>query len=382
MYIERKITNRLLKLSKSFPALAIVGPRQSGKTTLAKKTFPEADYYSMEVPDTRALISSDPRAFFNNHKNTVILDEIQKTPELFSYLQEFIDKENKPGRFILTGSQNFSMYEKITQSLAGRMYISKLLPFSFDEIKNKYSDKDYHNLLLKGFYPRLYSTDMDFSDFYPAYIETYIERDVRQIKNIKDLSTFSKFLQIAAGHVGQLVNFSEIGNQVGVSHNTVREWFSILEASYILFFLKPFYKNLNKRLVKQPKLYFYDTGLLCNLLSISNSDQLFSHYNKGGIFESFVVSEFLKRKFNNGSLEQFTFYRDNRGYEIDLIIEDGGKMNGIEIKSSSTFNKAFLKNLKYIEKTQNGLMGKYSLVYGGDIKSNMNNVEIIPWREI
>ncbi|MFA7577843.1 MAG: ATP-binding protein [Candidatus Muiribacteriota bacterium] len=382
MYIERKITNRLLKLSKSFPALAIVGPRQSGKTTLAKKTFPEADYYSMEVPDTRALISSDPRAFFNNHKNTVILDEIQKTPELFSYLQEFIDKENKPGRFILTGSQNFSMYEKITQSLAGRMYISKLLPFSFDEIKNKYSDKDYHNLLLKGFYPRLYSTDMDFSDFYPAYIETYIERDVRQIKNIKDLSTFSKFLQIAAGHVGQLVNFSEIGNQVGVSHNTVREWFSILEASYILFFLKPFYKNLNKRLVKQPKLYFYDTGLLCNLLSISNSDQLFSHYNKGGIFESFVVSEFLKRKFNNGSLEQFSFYRDNRGYEIDLIIEDGGKMNGIEIKSSSTFNKAFLKNLKYIEKTQNGLMGKYSLVYGGDIKSNMNNVEIIPWREI
>ena len=382
MYIERKITNRLLKLSKSFPALAIVGPRQSGKTTLAKKTFPEADYYSMEVPDTRALISSDPRAFFNNHKNTVILDEIQKTPELFSYLQEFIDKENKPGRFILTCSQNFSMYEKITQSLAGRMYISKLLPFSFDEIKNKYSDKDYHNLLLKGFYPRLYSTDMDFSDFYPAYIETYIERDVRQIKNIKDLSTFSKFLQIAAGHVGQLVNFSEIGNQVGVSHNTVREWFSILEASYILFFLKPFYKNLNKRLVKQPKLYFYDTGLLCNLLSISNSDQLFSHYNKGGIFESFVVSEFLKRKFNNGSLEQFSFYRDNRGYEIDLIIEDGGKMNGIEIKSSSTFNKAFLKNLKYIEKTQNGLMGKYSLVYGGDIKSNMNNVEIIPWREI
>lgn len=375
------MTNRLKELSKSFPAIAIVGPRQSGKTTIAKQTFPDALYYSLESPDTRSLITSDPRSFFKNHKKPMILDEVQKTPEIFSYLQEFIDSENKPGRYILTGSQNFSMYEKITQTLAGRMYICKLLPFSLSEIKGKYKSDDYHQLLLKGFYPRLYSTNMKYCDLYPSYIETYIERDVRQIKNIKDLSLFIKFLQIAAGHVGQLVNLSEIGNQVGVSHNTVRDWFSILEASYIVFFLRPFHKNIKKRLVKQPKLYFYDTGVLCNLLNISDFDQLFSHYNKGGIFESFVISEFFKRKFNTGSQEKFSFYRDSKGHEVDLLIEKGQKVDAIEIKSSSTFNKSFLKNIKYLNKTADGIINDSAVIYGGNLKNSINNIDIIPWKD-
>ena len=382
MYIKREMTNKIKDIADKFPFIAITGPRQSGKTTLAKKTFPNADYVSLESPDNREFALNDPRGFIESFKGTVIIDEIQNVPILFPYLQEYSDKYNQNGKYILTGSQNFTLVEKITQSLAGRIFIFKLLPFSMKEISRKKIKNDLNDTLLKGFYPRLFDNNIEPEYFYPQYIQTYIERDVRQIKNISDLSQFQRFLKICAGRHGQVINLSEIGNQVGISHNTVKSWLSILEESFIIYLLRPYFKNYNKRIIKNPKLYFLDSGLVSSLLQIQNKEQLDYHFLKGAIFEGFVICEKLKEYYNKGKRPQFYFWRDSNGKEIDLIIDKGSELELYEMKSSKTFNPTFFKNINLLNKVFKDVNTQCNLIYGGEKCFIIKEKNVISWKNI
>jgi len=380
--IQRAAQHKLTQLGDTFKAIAVIGPRQSGKTTLVKVTFPEKPYLSLENPDTRNFALEDPRGFLQNLPNGAILDEVQRTPLLFSYLQEILDNSNQKGLFILTGSNNFLLQESISQSLAGRVGYLNLLPFSVKELlsENLLPETD-EEVMVNGFYPPIYDQRISSLDWVPNYIKTYIERDVRQIKNVSDLLIFEKFMSVLAGRTSQELNLTSISNEVGVDLKTVQSWIGILESSFIIYLLKPHFQNYNKTIVKRPKVYFYDTGLVCSFLRISNVSQLENHPLKGAIFETMVVIEMVKKYTNQGINPPLFYWRDKTGHEIDLIIDKGNLLTPIEIKSSKTINSDFFKNLKYWNHLSK--MNKAVLIYSGIQEQNRSDGTLITnWKNI
>lgn len=381
--IYRNLENKLRQLATKFPVISLTGPRQSGKTTLVRMVFPDYQYVSLEEPDTRLYAQADPRGFLANHPDGLILDEAQRAPDLFSYIQSVVDKNSKTGQFILTGSQNFLLLEKISQSLAGRVAVLKLLPFSLDELKNAgMLHSRYEPVLRQGFYPRLYDKHIAPEDYYPNYIQTYLERDVRQIKNITDLNAFTRFLKLCAGRTGQLINLSALGQEAGIAHSTAKAWISLLETSYILFLLYPHHRNFNKRLVKSPKLYFFDTGLACSLLGINQDSQIESHYLRGSLFENMVIADVYKNFSNDGKEPPITFWRDKTGHEIDLLIESGKDLRPVEIKSGQTISGDFFRNMNFFNDLSGQTGQPATLVYGGDREQKWNDIQVRSWQNI
>jgi len=377
--IERALTSKMLALAEKFQVITLTGPRQSGKTTLVKAAFPALPYVSLEDPDVRQIALSDPRGFLSNYPKGAVLDEIQNTPELFSYIQGLVDGDRKI-RFILTGSSNFLLMEKISQTLAGRTAVLNLLPLSLKELEPL--EEPYENLIFKGQYPRIYDREISPTDFYPSYIQTYVDRDVRLIKNIGDINTFVLFTQLCAGRIGQPLNYASLANDTGISPNTAKSWLSILESSFILYRLQPYHHNFNKRLVKSPKLYFYDSGLACSLLGIREKEQVRTHYMKGSLFENLILNEFIKRNFNRGESRTLYYWQNNHGKEIDCVFENNEDLVAIEIKSGKTISTSYFDNLTYWQKLS-GQAGKPGyVVYGGEQSLKTSAGELVSWREL
>jgi predicted AAA+ superfamily ATPase len=377
-FFKRNSTDKLLELASQFKAVAVMGPRQSGKTTLVRACFPEKEYVSLENPQNRRFAQDDPLGFINTYKEGAILDEIQRVPELLSWLQQILDESDERGKFILTGSNNMLLLEKITQSLAGRVAYLDLLPFSLSERPDTFTS-NLHECLLYGGYPPVIADKIAPENWFPAYVRTYIEKDIRQIKNIENILAFEKLISLCAGRVGQMLNFSNLSNELGVDHKTVRSWIGLLEASYIIFLLPPYHKNFNKRIVKTPKLYFLDTGLAAWLLGIREEKDLALHHYKGALFENWVISEFLKKRFNQGKRSNLFFWRDSSGNEIDLVLEEGLNTLPIEIKSGQTIQSSFFKGLTYFQKLSGHSEGK--VIYGGETSQlRSNGIEVSPWR--
>jgi predicted AAA+ superfamily ATPase len=380
--IERILAQKLIAMAQKFQVITLTGPRQSGKTTLVKAAFPSLQYVSLEEPDIRQIAISDPRGFLSNYGDGAILDEVQNAPDLFSYIQSIVDSDSH-AIFILTGSSNFLLMEKISQTLAGRTAVFHLLPFSYIELTNGgFAFDQYETLIFKGQYPRIYDREINPPDFYPSYIQTYVERDVRMIKNIGDINTFIQFIQLCAGRTGQLVNYTSLANDAGISPNTAKSWISILEASYILYRLQPFHRNFNKRLVKSPKLYFYDTGLACSLLGIRDESQVNLHYIKGALFENLVINEFVKRDFHQGERRYPYFWQDSRGKEIDCLMVDGETTTPIEIKSGKTMSNSYFENLKYWRRLAGMVENQGYVVYGGDKSMQTSQGSLVSWKEL
>jgi predicted AAA+ superfamily ATPase len=380
--ITRIAKEKLINLSNTFKCVAVTGARQSGKTTLVKEVFSSKPYVSLENIDTRQFALEDPRGFLSSYPNGAILDEVQRCPELFSYLQEILDNSTEKGLYILTGSNNFLLQENITQSLAGRVGFLNLLPFSIQELQdNNLAFDSVEEQLINGFYPPIYDQKIPVSDWCPNYIRTYIERDVRQIKNVTDLIVFERFIKLLAGRTGQEFNASSLAVETGVDVKTIQSWVGILESSFIIYLLKPHYNNFKKTIVKRPKIYFYDTALVCSLLGIQMVSHLETHPAKGAIFETMVVTEFVKNRTNKALPINLYYWRDKAGHEIDLIIDNAENLLPIEIKSGRTINTDFFKNLDYFKKItgfQNSL-----LVYNGDLtQKRSNGNEVINWRNI
>jgi uncharacterized protein len=380
--IPRNAEKWLRLLAKEFRSVAVVGPRQSGKTTLAKDVFPKKAYVSLEDPDERLQAENDPRSFLARFKSGAIIDEAQRVPSLFSYLQKILDNTKKDGLFILTGSNNFLLQESISQTLAGRIGYIDLLPFCYSELeKLNLKSTSVNQLLWRGFYPEIYDRNRNPSLWYPAYIRTYVERDVRQLKNITDTISFTRFLKLCAGRIGQLLNTVALANDCGIDVRTATNWLSILESSYVIYLLKPHHKNFNKRLVKTPKLYFYDTGLACSLLGIKTENEVVNSHFRGALFENLVITECFKNKFNSGSSVNYYYWRDNKGIEIDLLVENGKKLLPIEIKSAQTFRDDYLANIhKWNEYA--GQKGGLLLYDGPQSFMRSDKISVANWREI
>ncbi|MCP4602941.1 MAG: ATP-binding protein [Proteobacteria bacterium] len=382
--IPRHISSKIIELSKVYPAITLTGPRQSGKTTLAKVLFSDYAYENLENPDTRRAAEEDPRRFLSRHIHAgVVIDEAQRVPVLFSYLQDILDESGQMGKFILTGSQNFLLLEKITQSLAGRVAIFHLFPFTQLELvqTNKLSE-DLDTALFNGGYPVIFDRAVPPTDYFPSYIQTYVERDVRTITNVENLGLFQRFLRLCAGRTGQLFNASSVGNDLGVSYKTVQSWLSILEASFIVFRLTPHHTNFKKRIVKQPKLYFYDIGLLCSLLGIASAHQLNSHYMRGNIFESYVISEYVKNQAHLGKTNNAFFWRDSQGHEIDLLLEFALELKAIEIKSGQTITNSFFDGLRYFKNLSKEADTNFHLVYGGENEMTRTHATVVGWNKL
>jgi len=380
--IRRNISDKVLAYASQYPVVTITGPRQSGKTTLCKMIFPEKAYISLEDVDERRFAKEDPRGFLNRFPDGAIIDEIQREPDLMSYIQTLVDEKKKDGLFILTGSQQFDLMETMTQSLAGRSAIVNLLPLSYDEAyQNNRYETVLDEVLFKGFYPRIFDKNLDPAEAMQFYVNTYVERDLRRLINIKDLSTFEIFLKLCAGRTGQILNLSSLGNDCGVNHNTVKSWVSVLEASFIIKLLRPYYRNFNKRLIKAPKLYFLDTGLASFLLGITRADQIFSHPLKGALFETYVFSELLKARYNRGKTDNLYYFRDSKGNEVDVICDNGNSLLQIEIKSGQTVNSDYFKGLEYFSGLSD-IPVESSLIYGGTQSYTRNNVQVVGWQSI
>ena len=381
--IPRQISSKIFEHVKKMPVLAITGPRQSGKTTLVKHLFPNYSYLNLENLVEREFAETDPIGFLKNHPKGLILDEIQNVPELFSFIQTIVDDTGEQGKFVLTGSNNFLLLEKITQSLAGRVTIFHLLPFSLRELAaSKISFRHYEEILWKGFYPRLHDKKLMPSDIYPSYIQTYIERDLRKLINVKNLSQFQRFLRLCAGRIGQIVNFSNISTETGVDYKTIQNWLSILETSYIVYTLPAWYENFNKRITKSPKLYFYDTGIACYLLAINSTNDLDVHFAKGALFENMIMNEIRKSYHNHNISSRMYFWRENNGIEIDLILDKGNKFIPIEIKSGRTINQDFFKNLLAIKKLGKNKIENLFLIYGGEEDQERSDVSVRSWKNL
>ncbi|HTI07702.1 MAG TPA: ATP-binding protein [Puia sp.] len=380
--ITRIAAKQVKELSENFKAIAIVGPRQSGKTTLARDVFKGKQYVSFENPDNRRFMTEDPRGFLEIYQEGAIFDEAQRVPELFSYLQQILDENPARGQFILTGSNNFLLQENISQSLAGRIAYMYLLPFSNKEAEMLMGkSQTLEDAIFKGGYPAIYDNNIAPNKWLPNYISTYVERDVRQIKNISDLATFEKVIKLCAGRVGQLLNMSSLAIEAGVDSKTIASWLSILQSSFIIYLLQPHHQNFHKRLVKMPKLYFYDTGLVCSLLGITNVDQIPLHPQKGSLFENFVINELVKERFNNNEPHNLYFWRDNTGNEIDIVIDKGTSLYPVEIKSGKTVTSDYFKNFDFWNKITGTAEG--AVVYGGDqIQKRSNGITILPWNDI
>lgn len=382
MIIKRTLEEKLKSLATQFAAVSVTGPRQSGKTTLAKETFPTYEYFNFEDPNTRSIFRADPHNFLKKFMDApgMILDEPQNVPELFSYLQIYIDEYHKPGHFILPGSQNFLLNESISQSLAGRVAILTLLPLSMQELAqaNLLSDS-IDATLFKGFYPELYKKEISIVDWYGSYINTYLERDVRQIKNVANLDRFSYFMKLCAGRNGQILNLSSISDDLGISITAVKQWLSVLQSCYIIFLLEPYYKDFRKRVVKSPKIFFYDPGIVCSLLNLTNSDQLFANYMRGNIFESMILADFLKQQYHHGMRPSCYYWRDKSDFEIDCIYEHGGAITPIEIKVSKTADIDALGKLAPWNTLTKTNPEDNVLVYGGDKDWKTQKGNIVSW---
>ncbi|MDE1191485.1 MAG: ATP-binding protein [Arachidicoccus sp.] len=374
-FIHRDLQEELLRISKLYPVIVVTGPRQSGKTTLCKNVFSGYDYVNLELVSVREQIATLPEEFLKQHSKGIIIDEVQQYPELFSYIQVVAD-EIPNCHFVLTGSSNFALMEKVTQSLAGRAATLTLLPFSLKELGRKIKATPTDTLLFNGGYPAVWAKKIPVQDVSRNYYNTYIERDVRQLLNIKDLTKFQTFIRLCAGRIGAEWNASALSNEVGISVPTVNEWLSVMEASYIIFRLPPFYRNIGKRLIKTPKLYFCDTGLACFLLGIENETQLSTHPLRGAIFENLIVLEFLKNRFNKGKLSNLFYYRDKSQREVDIIQEQGNNLFAYEIKSAKNFNKDFMNNLDYLRNILGDNIVSTQLIYDGktDIPSAENGM--------
>lgn len=380
--IHRDSVDTLKELARGFPVVAVTGPRQSGKTTLVRSFFSEKPYVSLEELDHREYANDDPRGFLSAYPDGAVLDEVQHCPKLFSYLQGIVDNDKRCGLFILTGSQQFGLLSSITQSLAGRVGFLHLLPFTLNELETAGKEiANINELIFSGFYPPLYDRDLKPASWHANYLLTYLERDVRQMVNVRDLATFQRFLKMCAARNGQLLNLSGLANDCGVTHNTAKAWISVLEASYIVFLLKPHHQNFGKRLVKTPKLYFYDTGLAAYLLGIQGGDQLSTHSMRGPLFEAFIVSELLKSRYNRGLASNLYFWRDNSGNEVDLIIEAGEKLLPLEIKSGQTVTRDYFSGLEKWLSLAGDKAGEARLVYGGDEGQNRSGIKVLSWRE-
>lgn len=381
--IERTLSSHIRKLARKFPVLAITGPRQSGKTTLVKHIFPKLAYVSLEDLDVRTFAEEDPRGFLRKYTHGAIFDEVQRVPKLFSYLQGYVDSRSSGQPFVLTGSQNFLLHEKLTQTLAGRVALLKLLPLSFQELAPTLDAMvPFEDVMFRGFYPRIYDKNLKPSEWYPSYVQTYIERDVRQIKNITDLITFQKFMKLCAGRAGQLLNYSSLATDCGITHNTAKSWISLLEASFIVFLLQPHHKNWNKRLVKMPKLYFFDTGLACSLLGIEEKKQLGTHYLFGNLFENFIIAELFKERLHSGKEPHYYFWRDKSGHEIDCLKEEAGILKPIEIKAGRTIRPEAYKNLEYWNRLSKSDPRNGFVVYGGDEDQKRSVAHVVSWRRL
>lgn len=397
--IKRHLQATLTKTARSYPVVTLTGPRQSGKTTLVRAAFPKHDYASLEDPDVRSFALEDPRGFLAQFRGRVVLDEVQRTPDLFSYIQTSVDQDGRPGQFILSGSQNFLLLRSIGQSLAGRSAILHLLPFSLDELvgrrplpissigrnlprRKNPAQLDLMESLFRGFYPRIHDKNLDARKWFGHYYRTYVERDVREIVNVGDIESFSRFVRLCAGRNGQLLNLSSLANDAGITHTTARRWVSILEASFLVTLLRPHYRNFSKRLIKSPKLYFLDTGLLCYLLRIRSPEDLRIHASRGFIFESFVLSELAKNVLNRGDEPDLYFWRDSTGHEIDILIEQGEDLTALEVKSGQTVAGDFFSGLRYWR----GLVGDprtpAALVYGGDRSFKRESIAVYRWSDL
>ncbi len=380
--IPREAEKSLKQLAKGYPAVAVTGPRQSGKTTLARYIFKDKPYVSFENPDVRELSQRDPRGFLEKHLSGAVFDEVQRCPEMLSYLQQILDESREPGRYILTGSQQFGLLSGITQSLAGRVALIQLLPFTLHECYDSKKQKKppaLDHVLFNGLYPPVHDRNLDPRIWYANYMQSYIERDVRQMVNVRDLSSFQRFVRLCAGRTGQLLNLSDLSTDCGITHNTAKAWISILEASYIVFLLQPHYANFNKRIIKTPKLFFYDTGLAAWLLSIQTPEQLNTHSQRGALFESFIVSEFIKARYNQGLAGSLYFWRDRSGNEIDLIIERGDKLQPVEIKSGQTITGDYFTGLEKWMALAGSTAVDPLLIYGGKESTVQSGINISTW---
>ena len=380
--IHRTIEQLLVQYSREFRALAVVGPRQSGKTTLVRSVFAHKPYISLENPDELLLASSDPRAFLNRYLGGAIIDEAQRVPALFSYLQQILDETSEDGLFILTGSNNLLLQQSVTQSLAGRIGYIDLLPLSYNEINSLgLPDLSTNQLILQGCYPEIYDKQRSHQIWYPAYIRTYVERDVKLLRNIDNTLLFTRFVQLCAGRIGQQLSVSALSNECGIDVKTVQAWLSILQSSFIIYLLPPHFKNFNKRVVKTPKLYFTDTGLACSLLGIRSENEVSNSHFRGALFENYVVNELLKHKFNTGSPVNLYYWRDSLGVEIDILLDTGRTLYPIEIKASETFQESHLKPMQQwqrISKITRGL-----LLYDGEQEfDRQDSVNVRNWRSI
>jgi len=380
--IKRAISEKILHYARHYPVVTLTGPRQSGKTTLCKALFPKKKYFSLENIDIRDYARTDPRAFLSEClKGGAVIDEIQRVPELLSYIQEMADTKDKPGLFILTGSQNFHLLDTVSQSLAGRTALAVLLPFSYTEV---YSRKtiSIDKLLFTGFYPRIHDKRLNPTEALSFYVSTYLERDIRALINVKDLSKFEKFLKLCAGRVAQIVNLSNLANDCGINHNTAKSWLGVLEASYVIFFVRPHHANFGKRLIKAPKLYFTDCGLAAYLLDIQSAKHIAHHPLKGAIFENFSVSEILKARTNQGKNSNIYFFRDNIGNEVDVLLENGAYVTPVEIKLGSTINDDYFKGLRYYQKINKKNTVKPALIYGGNENQRRGAFGIFSYKNI
>src|SRR4030042_1384072 len=374
--IIREITKELTESAAEYPVVTVFGPRQTGKTTLVRMTFPDKPYYSMENPDVRTAAETDPRGFLKNIPHGAILDEIQRLPVLLSYIQGIVDEKQKPGMFILTGSHQPDVHQAVSQTLAGRAALLTLLPFSLTELFSYKKKWDAFEIMVKGSFPRLHQERLSPGRFYNGYVQTYVERDVRTLINVKDLNLFQQFLGLLAGRVGQIVNYTSLGNDIGLSGTAVKNWISVLKASFVVFELQPFFENINKRVIKSPKIYFIDMGLASHLLGIETSDQASRDPLRGGLYENFVILEILKSQYNLGIRPQLFFYRDTHGNEVDLVIKKQRQLIPIEIKSGATFTKDFLKGIEQFRNLVKNRCGNGYVLYNGDDGFQVNNIFI------
>lgn len=380
-YIERKISGYVKKAARMYPVVTICGPRQSGKTTLARHLFPDYGYVSMENPYQRQAFERDAMGFLAAHPAPCIIDEVQNTPELLSYLQGIVDEAGRNGMYILTGSRQMELQQSITQSLAGRSALVDLLPLSLEELHEAGIELSRDAAMFLGGLPRIHSRGQDAEMAYPDYLRTYIERDVRQLVNVMKLREFEIFIQLLASRVGQMLNLTSLANDVGVSAPTIKEWLSVLEASYIIFTLHPYYKNYGKRLVKTPKVFFTETGMVTSLLGIRTVEQVGTHPLVGSIFENLMVSELVKAQLNKGRKPNFFFFRDSSGLEVDLIHEDGIVPHPIEIKSAITYTPSLYKSLQKFCSLEPSAV-EPTLIYGGEDMGNLQGIRIMSFRKV
>lgn len=381
-YIKRKIESTILEAAKYFPVITVTGPRQSGKTTMLKHIFPHLHYYSLEDLDTRSFAMEDPVRFLHLHEDGMILDEVHNYPELLSYIQGIVD-EQPHKKFVLSGSSNFALLKKVSQSLAGRSGVFELMPLSIEEVKGQieYVD-DADQLLYHGLYPAVCSCKNIPKFLYPSYVKTYLERDVRDLLNVKDMRLFNMFLKLCAGRIGSVFNASEIAGEIGVSSKTIQAWVSILQASYVVYLLPPYFENSRKRLTKSPKMYFCDTGLACTLLGIESAEQLAFDKMRGHLFENLIVVELLKRRLNEGKESNLYFYRDSNQNEVDILVNNGSSLDAIEVKSAMTYNPSFEKALLKVNEWVNPPVGKRTIIYAGTLEDDKGDIRLLNYRNM